>query len=151
MDTKELSIEVRNRAGNYFREGYNCSEAIFLTFREFLAPDLDHSAVRLFTPLGGGLGRSGCLCGALNGASVILGARTGRTKPDREIRQASYNLVNDFHGRFREKFGSTCCRVLNKEPFDTPEQGRTCLKIIGGTAMLLMDFIQEKGLIVPEY
>lgn len=142
----ELVEEARIKAGNYFREGYNCAEALFLTFREYIAPDLDKDMVRLVTPLGGGLGHSGCTCGSLSGGVIIIGAAKGRTSPAGS-RSDSYDLAGEFHKRFRNEFGSTCCRVLNKHEEKDPERKKLCLRIIGNSAGILMRLLQEKGLV----
>ncbi|AEG15667.1 C_GCAxxG_C_C family protein [Desulfofundulus sp. TPOSR] len=143
---EDLALEARNRAGNYFREGYNCAESIFLTFRELVVPEVERDLVRLATGFGGGLGHAGCLCGALTASTMVLGLLCGRTD-HRQDRYRAYGLAKDFHDRFEEKFGATCCRALNPHPFDTPEHLRYCLKITGNTARLLMEYLQEKNLI----
>ncbi|WP_407314826.1 C-GCAxxG-C-C family (seleno)protein [Desulfosporosinus sp. SB140] len=53
-------------------------------------------------------------------------------------REPVYNLAHDFHDRFSNQFGGTCCRVLNPHDFDSSEHLRPCLKLTGGTAKLLM-------------
>ncbi len=140
-----LSLEARNKAGNYYKEGYNCAEAIFLTFREYLAPEMDPEMVKLVSGFGGGLGQAGCICGALSASIValnMLGERTSQAGKRRE----SYQNSQEFHNRFAEKFGATCCRVLRKHPYESKERLTNCLKITGNTAKLLMEFLQEKGL-----
>jgi len=140
-----FSSEAGLKAGYYHKMGYNCSESIFLTFREYLAPEVGDEFVRIASPFGGGLGRAGCICGALSGAVLMLGFAKGRTThkvPGKE----SYILSNDLENKFKERFGSTCCRVLNRHPFGSPEQGETCQRIIRETAELFMEFIKEKGI-----
>ena len=146
MTDEMLIQEVRTRAGNYFRQGYNCAESIFLAFREQLAPDIDESLVRMVTPFGGGLGHAGCVCGALSGAILLLGLKTGRTSTETSL-DAIYALAGEFQKRFADAFGSTCCRALNKHPFGSREQGKNCIKLIGGTAEIFMAFIKEKELV----
>ncbi len=133
-------------AGDYHNKGFNCAESIFMTFRSIAATGLSEDMVRLATPFGGGLGRSGCVCGALSGAVMILGAARGRITPD-VPRKESYELSNEYHELFRKKFGATCCRALVKEKFGTPEQGAKCFKIITESAEMLMEFITEKGIV----
>ena len=142
---EEIIIEARNKAGNYFKEGNNCAEAIFLTFREYLAPDMDPDMVKLVTGFGNGLGKAGCICGALAGSIVSLNMIKGRTSKDEDRRDA-YDCANEFHDRFVEKFGASCCRALNPHPFESKEHLTTCLKITGNTGKLLMEYLQEKGL-----
>lgn len=142
---ENMVMEARNKAGGYFREGYNCAEAIFLTFREYLAPELSPDTVRLVTGFGGGLGEAGCICGALVGSVMSLNMVKGRTSLY-EKRDPAYNAASQFHDLFEEKFGATCCRILNPYPFETPEHLKNCLKITGNTAKLLMEYLLEEGL-----
>ena len=143
--SENIAMEVRNKAGNYYKSGFNCAEAVFLTFREYLAPEISPETVKLVTGFGGGLGHAGCLCGALTGSIVALNMLKGRTSPQ-EKRDVPYDLARRFHDRFEEKFGYTCCRALNPYPFDTKEYLRHCIKITGNTAKLLMEFLQENEL-----
>lgn len=143
--SQEVAMEARNKAGGYFKEGYNCAEAIFLAFREYLAPEISPETVKLFTGFGNGAGQSGCMCGALTGSIAALNMLKGRTSLE-ESRDAAYEVAGEFHDRFVDKFGTTCCRALNPHPFESKEHLRNCLKITGNTAKLLMEFLQEKGL-----
>lgn len=140
--------KISDSAGDYHNLGYNCAESIFLAFRSVAAPELSEEMVRMATPFGGGLGRSGCLCGALSGAVMMLGAARGRTSPETP-RKESYELSNEYHNIFKANFGSTCCRVLVKEKFGTKEQGERCYKIITESAELLMKFLLDKKIVDP--
>lgn len=142
---EENAIKARNKAGDYFKEGYNCAEAVFLTYRELLEPDMDPAMVKLMTGFGGGLGESGCMCGALSGSIVALNMLKGRST-NQFSREEAYRLAKEFTDRFTEKFGATCCRVLNPYPFETREHLTNCLKITGNTSKLLMEFLEEKEL-----
>jgi len=144
--SKDIIMEARNTAGNYFRKGYNCAESIFLTFKEKLAPGLDSEAVRMFTGFGGGFGHAGCVCGALAASCAMICLVKGRVDTDDEKRLTAYDYVKRFHDKFEEKFGGTCCRVLNPHEYDSPEHLRNCLKITGNTAKLLMEYLLENGL-----
>ncbi len=144
-----LSLEARNKAGNYFKEGYNCAEAIFLTFREYLDPEMDPAMVKLATGLGSGIGQAGCACGALTGAVLAINMVKGRVSKD-DDREPAYEYAREFHDRFVDKFGTTCCRGLNTHPFESREHLTTCLKITGNTGKLLMDFLQEKGIVLSQ-
>lgn len=142
----EMSIEARNKAGNYFKEGYNCAEAVFLTYRELLAPELDPSLVSLMTGFGGGLGESGCMCGALTGSITALNMIKARST-NQTSRDEAYQLAREFTDKFTEKYGATCCRALNPYPFETKEHLTNCLKITGNTSKMLAEFLEEKGLV----
>jgi len=144
----EMITVARNNSGNYFKEGYNCAEAIFLTFKEILAPEMDSGMVKLVTGFGGGVGESGCMCGALTGSVIALNMIKGRTT-NFESREEAYQYAKEFSDRFTEKFGATCCRALNPYPFESREHLVNCLKITGNTGKLLMEFIMEKKLYNP--
>jgi len=144
--SEEMSIEARNKAGNHFKEGYNCAEAVFLTYRELLAPEMDPSMVKLMTGFGGGVGEAGCMCGALTGSITAINMIKGRTT-NQVSRDEAYQLAKGFTEKFTEKYGVTCCRALNPYPFETREHLTNCLKITGNTSKMLMEFIDEKGLL----
>jgi C_GCAxxG_C_C family probable redox protein len=146
---EQLPVEARNSAGNYFKEGYNCAEALFLTYQPLLAPEIDPSLVRLFTGYGSGVGESGCMCGALTGSIAALNMIKGRTT-NQLSRDEAYELAKEFTDRFTEKYGVTCCRALNPHPFETKEHLVNCLKITGNTSKLMMEFLLEKNLYTPE-
>lgn len=144
--TEDLVTKARNQAGNYFREGYNCAESVFLTFRELVVPEVEAGLVRVCTGFGGGLGHAGCMCGALTASAMVINLLKGRANCSMS-REVPYELVRAFHDRFEQRFGGTCCRVLNPFEFETPENLRNCLKITGNTAKLLMEYLMEKKLI----
>lgn len=144
--SEERAVEARNKAGNYFKEGYNCAEAVFLTYRELLAPEIDPSMVKLVTGFGGGVGESGCMCGALTGSVMALNMIKGR-ETNQLPRDEAYRLAWEFTDKFTEKYGVTCCRALNPHPFETREHLTNCLKITGTTSKMLMEFLEEKGLV----
>lgn len=145
MEEKTMALEARNRAGNNFKEGLNCAESIVKAFNELYNNPMSPEVVRMATGFGGGLGHAGCLCGALTGSAMVLGIFRGRTQIT-QSREPAYELTKEFHDRFTSEFGATCCRALNPHEFDSPEHLRRCLKLTGGTAKLLMEFIQEKEL-----
>lgn len=146
----DMALEARSRAGNKFKNGLNCSEAILHAFNEMLNNPLNSESLKLATGFGGGLGHAGCMCGALTGSVMILGLLKGRIDPS-QSREPAYDVAHEFHDRFSNEYGATCCRVLNPHEFDSPEHLRRCLKLTGGTAKLLMEFIQEKKLVDPEF
>ena len=137
------SVNLKGLAGNNFRNGYNCSEAILRAFRDGLELPLGDDALKIASGFGGGFGHAGCACGALSASVMVLGLMKGRSDASQD-RAPVYAAAQEFHRRFEEKFGATCCRTLNPHPFDTKEHLRNCLKITGGTAELLSEFIQGR-------
>lgn len=147
---EDLAALARDKAGGYFKQGYNCAEAILRAFLDILSVPHDPQVARLASPFGGGLGRSGCTCGALTGSEMVLGMVAGRDGLDKPLGDI-YTVAGKLHDRFAEKFGSTCCRVLNPDgDFESREHLRRCLKITGGTAQMLAEFLQEQNLVSEE-
>ena len=148
-EIQPLEIVARNKAGEYFKAGNNCAESIFLAYRDMLFPNLDKDLVMLTTGFGGGLGESGCTCGALTGSVMVLGLLQGRTSAD-DDRNRAYRLAHEFHDKFKANFKTTCCRVLNGKDYETTDHLKRCLKITGGTSKMLMEMLLEKNLITKE-
>ena len=136
-------IDYAQLAGQSFREGYNCAEAIVRTFRDGMKADISDEALRMASGFGGGLGHAGCMCGALSGAVMVLGMLQGRVNKE-QSRGPIYASAQEFHGVFKDKFGATCCRVLNPHPFGSKEHLRNCIKITAGTAEILASYIDDK-------
>ena len=144
----DRAMEARNAAGQYFKDGYNCSESVLRAATDVLGIPVDEQALRMTTGFGGGIGHAGCVCGALAASVMSLGLLKGRTDAT-QSREEAYALSEEFHRRFQEKFGATCCRALNPHPFETREHLVNCVKITGNTAKLLLEFIEEKRLADP--
>ena len=136
--SEELNQDPKRLAGQYYKDGYNCAEAILRAFRDSYQLDVSDEALKMATGFGGGVGHSGCMCGALTASVMVLGAMEGR-KDSSESRDGMYSSAAGFHDRFAQKFGGTCCRSLNPHPFDTKEHLRNCLKITGNTAGTRLD------------
>lgn len=99
-------------AEKLFREGYNCSQAVLLAFEDVTGLDKD-TAAKLASSFGGGLGRMREVCGAVSGASMVLGIVKGYSdSKDAEAKKAHYKLIQEFAARFKKKNGSIICREL---------------------------------------
>jgi C_GCAxxG_C_C family probable redox protein len=144
--TVDLPLLARDKAGQYFKQGYNCAESVFRAYLEIIPHNMSPEVARLASTFGGGLGRAGCSCGALTGSEMVLSLLVGRDNQADDLNWV-YQLSNELHDRFKEKFGSTCCRILNKEDYQSQDHFRRCLKITGGASMLLMQFLLEHSLL----
>ncbi len=66
------------RAIAYFKEGFNCSQAVFAAFAPQSGLERE-MALRIAGTFGGGMGRLGEVCGAVTGALMALGLQYGCT------------------------------------------------------------------------
>jgi C_GCAxxG_C_C family probable redox protein len=107
-----VTDRFRERALTSFlaRKGYHCAEAILLGLKEELA--LDSSLIpRIASPFGGGLGRSGGLCGVVSGSLMALGILKGRDTAEERV-EPVLEETRSFLAGFRERFGTVECREL---------------------------------------
>lgn len=110
-------------------DSYNCAEAVVAAFSEARG-EPPHTLTPLVSPFGGGVGSLGHMCGAISGALVVLGRRAGELRlGKREIR----SMVQDLHGSFERRFGTTSCRELTRHECESgaPFDLRHCGKYIG--------------------
>jgi C_GCAxxG_C_C family probable redox protein len=151
---KEISVnKVKTDAENYFRNGFFCCEALMAAVRDNFELDVPKEVIAMASGMAVGAGRSGCMCGALNGGILALGLFFGRTEPkgpqDPEVNKC-LALTNELHSWFKEHNGknSVCCRVLTKE-FDMSkgEHKEQCIHFTGLCAQKTAEIIiRELGL-----
>jgi C_GCAxxG_C_C family probable redox protein len=136
---------IGERARNLFlsRQMY-CSEAVLVTLNQALGGSLEeYQALALAAPFSEGVGKSGCMCGALGGALLALGLFIGETTPARR-RAAVQKASGDLMERFKTCFGSSCCRVLSKKnTSDSKSRFNQCSRLTAQTAALAAELIIE--------
>lgn len=106
------SMDKTEEALRYFLRGYNCAQATAMPFAGELG--LDPGAVsRMMAGFGAGMGGLRGTCGAVSAMAFVAGARAGGYAPDDlEAKKAFYDQVKDAVGRFKDAFGTDCCREL---------------------------------------
>jgi len=117
---EKISLKkVKEEAEALFREGrLYCSEAVVKTIRDNLAPDMPESLIAAASGFPGGVGGSGCICGAVSGGVIVLGYLFGRTGPstaaDPKIQNAM-KLAGELQESFRKAHkGVLCCHIHTK-------------------------------------
>ena len=101
-----LVEQCRIEAEELYRSGrYHCAEAVLAVVRNHFRPDLPEEVVQMASGFGGGSG-SGCLCGAVSGATVGLGLVL------REDKKLISHLTRELHTWFKGKYGVTCCKTI---------------------------------------
>ena len=131
---------MKERAKELYFEGYVCAESIVKAAAE--EGRVPQETIRLATGFGHGM-VSGCICGAVAGAQMVIGATYGRTSADQDpmvCAEKSKYLVDEF----KKTYKVTCCRALGgKLVRDTPEQKEKCSQIIGHVAGILDGLLAE--------
>ena len=153
MNRKEQAIA-------YFKEGYNCAQAVFLTFSDLTGLDAK-TALRLAAPFGGGLGRQREVCGAVSGMCMAAGALYGYDDlSQKEAKAAHYKMIQELCSEFRARAGSIICRDLlggaGKDTSSTPStrteayyKKRPCAELVGEAADILDAYIKENPIAQP--
>ena len=104
-------IERRSeRAKELFRQGFNCSQAVFASCCDLYGIQDEQLALRLAASFGGGIGRMRMTCGAACGMFMLAGLEKGSATPgDQEGKAANYALVQDLAQDFKAQYGSIIC------------------------------------------
>jgi len=118
MNHKDVLCE---EAVNRFRSGYNCAQSVLLTmFQHWNGKN--ELIPKIATGFGGGIGRSGSVCGALTGVVMSIGIRYGSNEPSPEKRVKAYELARLVYKEFEKRQGNVLCRELIGYDLSDPEE-----------------------------
>ena len=152
MDINIETSKYAQKAMELFKEGYNCSQSVFLAFEDKY--DMDHTtALRLSSSFGGGMGRLREVCGAVSGIFMVAGILYGYDSPkDFKGKKIHYERIQELAHEYELRNGSIVCRELlglgkgKDEP--TPEvrsaeyyKKRPCVQLIGMAAAIMEQYI----------
>ena len=145
----------KEKAREYFLQGFNCSQSVFCTFADRFGID-EQTAKKIAAGLGGGVGRMREVCGAVSASAMVLGSVCAPTDGgDAEAKMKNYELVREFSARFLERNPSVVCRELlelgiKMENTAKPDertaeyyQKRPCLKFVEDAAEILEQMLGE--------
>lgn len=155
---------MRNRgeeAYNYFLQGYNCSQAVVMAYRDFFSPHALDTILSLSSPFGGGMGRLREVCGTVSGAFIVLGSIYGFNVPgDSEKKKILYGKMQEFAALFEKENGSIICRDLlglkgrsNPNPEERTKEyyeKRPCPKLCLSSASILEEFLIKNCILDEE-
>jgi C_GCAxxG_C_C family probable redox protein len=139
MRTLEEGVE---HASECWARRLNCAESVLRGVFFAQGIELADQARRMATPFGGGIGRSEDACGALIGGVLAIGVALGRTAPE-EDRLKSYEAAGRLFQAFHARFGSTCCKALNRSDFKTPEHRTRCGKYVSEATKSAIQILRD--------
>lgn len=108
-----------DRARELFLSGMNCAEAVLKASMEELGID-DRLIPAVASGFGGGVGRTGHLCGALSGAVMASGIRYGTGSPEND-KERAYAIAGSLVRSFSSEFGAVNCGELIELDLSKPE------------------------------
>ena len=120
---------MKSYALELFEMGYNCAQAIVIAYGKEYEIEKE-MAIKLTSSFGAGLAGLGEVCGAITGASIILGLKYGND---------SNMHVRNLAKKFKEKHKGLTCRTLLTEdyPIVYKTHSKRCLSIIAEVCDLL--------------
>ena len=151
----EIYIEksvYAQKAMDLFKEGFNCSQSVFLAFEDMYKMD-PKTALMLSSSFGGGMGRLREVCGAVSGMFMVAGVLYGYDDPkDYEAKKVHYERIQQLAKEFELRNGSIVCRQLLGlgEGKDTPApekrtqeyyKKRPCAELVGIAAAIMEQYI----------
>ena len=154
MNIDLTSSQYAQKAMNLFKEGYNCSQSVFLAFKDLYGIDR-HTALKLSSSFGGGMGRLREVCGSVSGMFLTAGMLYGYDSPkDRSSKTEHYKRIQELARSFEELNGSIVCRELlgldQKKESYVPEERtkdyyrkRPCEQIVGCAAYIMEEYIRN--------
>ena len=131
------------KASEYFNNGYPCSESMIMwAIEEGL---VSKDVLPLATSFSGGMG-VGCLCGAVAGAQMIIGAQFGReNKAGNDViaRSKAKELIQ----KFMEEHKATCCRVLTRGmEMGSPERKAHCTNMVESCQKIIETLVKTEAI-----
>ena len=137
-----------------FEEGYTCAQAVFATYADLFGMDRE-TALKLSSPMGGGIGRMREVCGAVSAMAMLAGLKEGNTDPaNEEGKEQIYLLTRQMAEKFKEKHGTVICRELlgleSMEESAKPSerttqyyQERPCTGLVATAARIVEEMLLE--------
>lgn len=132
---------MKDIAVKYFLDGYSCSESVVMAAidKGYVPKEM----LSVATSFSGGMGVR-CLCGAVAGAQLVIGALYGRNNDNRDGMQARA-LAKEFNERFSKKYKVNCCKVLSAgfSDFHSPERKQHCTSMVNDSCEILDSLLSE--------
>lgn len=137
-----MGVFMDEKAVNYYKQGYSCSESVVhAAIDEGLC---DESLLCVATSFSGGMS-SGCICGAVAGAQLVIGSNFGKQNAKGNEEKAR-TMAKKFVDEFKQKHKATCCKVLTAGlEFGSAERKQNCTLLVEECASLLNKLVKEKA------
>ena len=146
-----------DRAESLFRLGYNCSQAVLLSFSDII-DDSEENLAHISFLLGGGVSRLREVCGAVSGMGMAAGMIFPASVPcTGEEKAENYKMMQELAFEFKKRNGSYICRELLgiESPgaqAPSPEsrtaqyyKKRPCIALIRSAVDILEEYISEQN------
>jgi C_GCAxxG_C_C family probable redox protein len=118
------------KALDYFRNKFNCSQAVFTVFGKDYGLSED-DCLKVSCAFGGGMGRQQHTCGAVTGAMMAIGLKYGKALNDsEEKKKETYEKTREFFEKFADINGSVnCLELLNGLNMNDPDDHKKIMDL----------------------
>ena len=141
-------------ASEYLKKGYNCAQSVIKAYAGDVGMNNEEDAVKMASVLGGGIGRTGHVCGAVSGAALVIGMKFGSTdNTAKHARAKAYQKAKELLEKFAAQNKSILCNDLLGYDISTDEglkQAREsgvmvkkCPRLVFSAAKILESIINE--------
>ncbi|MDD5874488.1 MAG: C-GCAxxG-C-C family protein [Baileyella intestinalis] len=129
----------QERAARLHGNGYNCCQAVLLTFCDELGVD-PVTAFKIGEGFGLGMGGMENTCGALSGAIMLAGLKNSDGDLDHpKTKAGTYRISRELTEAFKEKTGALVCRDL--KGIDTGKVLCSCPKCIESAVQIVEEIL----------
>ncbi|MDY2994215.1 MAG: C-GCAxxG-C-C family protein [Baileyella intestinalis] len=129
----------QERAARLHGNGYNCCQAVLLTFCNELGVD-PVTAFKIGEGFGLGMGGMENTCGALSGAIMLAGLKNSDGDLDHpKTKAGTYRISRELTEAFKEKTGALVCRDL--KGIDTGKVLCSCPKCIESAVQIVEEIL----------
>ncbi|MCL2790730.1 MAG: C-GCAxxG-C-C family protein [Desulfobulbus sp.] len=150
--------EMREKAVELFKQRMHCSQVLAMVGLERLGVN-EPAVIKALGSFGGGIGGTGHICGALVGATSVIGALYSRSNLGEKENPRMWAATKAVMQHFEEltaPFGGIDCgqiarvdwmdRDQVKEFYDNPDSRRQhCIAVVGETARALGALLEQEA------
>jgi C_GCAxxG_C_C family probable redox protein len=145
-------MEHSIKAAEYFIQGYNCAQAVYMAFAD-VTGETELDAAKASSSFGGGIGGLREVCGAFGGLTMVVGKLYGYTDPkDDAAKKKVYGIIQSMAEKFKAEAQSVICREILKVPAEgiilRPEEEkyyniRPCARMVMLASRILDEYIAQ--------
>ena len=133
------------KAVEYFAEGYNCAQSVFLAFADLYEDQVDReTAALLASGFGGGMGGLREMCGAVSGMFLAADLLYGHKLADPVTKMNLKYRLQELAGAFQKENGSYLCRELLSMPQMPGQAGSVCDRAVYSAAAILEAYMEKE-------
>ena len=145
-------MEHSIKAAEYFIQGYNCAQAVYMAFAD-VTGESEEQAAKSSSAFGGGIGGLREVCGAFGGLTMVVGKLYVYTDPkDDAEKKRVYGIIQSMAEKFKAEAQSFICREILKVPAEgivlRPEEEkyyklRPCARMVMLASRILDEYIAQ--------